>query len=169
MLYSIAHEWDFELNTTREIPYLQAALYYFGYLINTVALSWREKSILWTNENKRIDNPRIKSVKCLGDQAQYGKKLWITTNNNRRHFQYKKLSVIDFYITSTNLSAALLKLARGKSLQLHSGLNVNLKKLRLLSIHIFRLLFFLVTYSFRWVCRHAGMLPKIVKSATSLM
>ena len=74
VLYSIAHEWDFELNTTREIPYLQAALYYFGYLINTVALSWREKSTLWTNENKRIDNPRIKSVKCLGDQAQYGKK-----------------------------------------------------------------------------------------------
>ena len=125
VLYSIAHEWDFELNTTREIPYLQAALYYFGYLINTVALSWREKSTLWTNENKRIDNPQIKVP--WRSSSIWKKNCESLQNNNRRHFQYKKLSVIDFYITSTNLSAALLKLARGKSLQLHSGLNVNLK------------------------------------------
>ena len=41
--------------------------------------------------------------------------------------------------------------------------------LRLLSIHIFKLLFKVIAYSFRSICRQAGMLPKIVKSATSLM
>ena len=41
--------------------------------------------------------------------------------------------------------------------------------LRLLSIHIFKLLFKLIAYSFRCICRLAGILPKIVKSATALM
>ena len=41
--------------------------------------------------------------------------------------------------------------------------------LRLLSIHIFKLLFKVIAYSFRSICRQAGMLPKIVKSATPLM
>ena len=41
--------------------------------------------------------------------------------------------------------------------------------LRLLSIHIFKLLFKLIAYSFPSICRQAGMLPKIVKNATSLM
>ena len=35
---SIAHEWDVELYTSREIPYLQPTMYYFVYHINTVAL-----------------------------------------------------------------------------------------------------------------------------------
>ena len=38
VLNSIAHEWDVELNTKREIPYLQATMYYFFYHINTKAL-----------------------------------------------------------------------------------------------------------------------------------
>ena len=33
----------FELNTRREIPYLQATMYYFVYHINTIALYWEEK------------------------------------------------------------------------------------------------------------------------------
>ena len=37
-----ASEWDIELNTRREIPYLQATIYYFVYYINT--LLTRQKS-----------------------------------------------------------------------------------------------------------------------------
>ena len=63
---SIAHEWDVELNTRREISYLQATMYYFVYHINTIAFYWQEKSTLLMNENKRIDNPRIQIVKSVG-------------------------------------------------------------------------------------------------------
>ena len=35
---SIAHESDVELNTRREIPYLQATMYYFVYQIDTISL-----------------------------------------------------------------------------------------------------------------------------------
>ena len=63
---STANEWDVELNTRREISYLQAAVYYFVYHINTIAFYWQEKSTLLMNENIRIDNPRIQIVKCIG-------------------------------------------------------------------------------------------------------
>ena len=63
---SIAHEWDVELNTRREISYLQVTRYYFVYHVNTVAFYWQEKSTLLMNENKRIDNPRIQIVKSVG-------------------------------------------------------------------------------------------------------
>ena len=63
---SIAHEWDVELNTRREIPYLQATMYYFVYHINTIALYWEEKPTSLMNENKWIDNPRITIVECVG-------------------------------------------------------------------------------------------------------
>ena len=46
-----------ELNTRREILYLQATMFYFVYHINTIALYWQEKSTLSMNENKRIDIP----------------------------------------------------------------------------------------------------------------
>ena len=32
---SVANEWDIEFNTRREIPYLQATMYYCVYYINT--------------------------------------------------------------------------------------------------------------------------------------
>ena len=35
---STANEWDVELNTRREIPYLRAPMYHFVYHINTIAL-----------------------------------------------------------------------------------------------------------------------------------
>ena len=35
---SIAHEWDVQLNTRREIPYLQATMYYFVYHVNEIAV-----------------------------------------------------------------------------------------------------------------------------------
>ena len=41
-----------ELNTRREIPYLQATMYYFVYHINTIALDWEEKATSLINENK---------------------------------------------------------------------------------------------------------------------
>ena len=68
---TIAHEWDVELYTRGEISYLQATMYYFVYHINTKALYWLAKSTLlmneWMNEKKKkIDNPWIKIVKCVG-------------------------------------------------------------------------------------------------------
>ena len=63
---SVAHEWDVELNTRREISYLQVTRYYFVYHVNTIAFYWQEKSTLLMNENKRIDNSRIQIVKSVG-------------------------------------------------------------------------------------------------------
>ena len=40
-------------------------MYYFVYHINTIALYRQEKSTLLMNESKRIDNPRVKIVKCV--------------------------------------------------------------------------------------------------------
>ena len=57
---------DVELNTRREISYPQEAMYYFVYHINTIALYRQEKSTSLMNESKRIDNLRIKVVKCVG-------------------------------------------------------------------------------------------------------
>ena len=54
----------------REISYLQTNMYYFVYHITTIALYWQEKSTLLMNENKRIDNPWIRIVKCVGVEAQ---------------------------------------------------------------------------------------------------
>ena len=56
VFYSIARV---ELNTRREIPYLQATMYYFVYHINTIALYWEEKPTSLMNENKLIDNPLV--------------------------------------------------------------------------------------------------------------
>ena len=54
-------EFLFELNTRREIPYLQTTMYYFCYHIN-----WEEKPTSLMNENKWIDNPRITIIECVG-------------------------------------------------------------------------------------------------------
>ena len=52
-------EFLFDLNTRREISYLQATMYDFFYRINTLVFYWQENSSLSMNENKRIDNPRV--------------------------------------------------------------------------------------------------------------
>ena len=49
---SAANKWGVELNTRREISYLQVTMYYFVYHINTITLYWPEKSTLLTNEMK---------------------------------------------------------------------------------------------------------------------
>ena len=74
---SAANEWDVELNARREIPYLQATMYYFFYHINTIALYWQEKPTSLMNENKWIDNPQITIVKCVGANSYDGKMRWI--------------------------------------------------------------------------------------------
>ena len=66
---SIDHEWDVELNTRREIPYLQATMYYFVYHINTIALYWEEKPTSFMNEYKWIDNPWMTIVDCVGGNS----------------------------------------------------------------------------------------------------
>ena len=74
---SAANEWDVELNTRREIPYLQATMYYFVYHINTIALFWEENPTSLMNANKWIDNPRITIVECVGADFWDGKMRWI--------------------------------------------------------------------------------------------
>ena len=48
---------------------LQATMYYFVYLVDTIAFYWQEKSSLLMNKKKkeRIYNPRKKVVKHVGD------------------------------------------------------------------------------------------------------
>ena len=75
----IAYEWDAELNTRREILYLQATIYHFVYYINAIALHWQEKPTLLTNESKTIDIPRIKIVKCVDAKAQDKTMRWMAT------------------------------------------------------------------------------------------
>ena len=74
---SIAHEWDVELNTRKEIPYLQATMYYFVYQISTIALYWEEKPTSFMNENTWVDNPWITIVECVSANSQDGKMHWI--------------------------------------------------------------------------------------------
>ena len=59
-----------QLNTRREILYLQATMYYFVYLIKTVALYWQEESTFLMNDNKRINNPQIKIGQCVSAKAK---------------------------------------------------------------------------------------------------
>ena len=101
----------------REISYLQANMYYFVYHITTIALYWQEKSTLLMNENKRIDNPWIRIVKCVGVKAQDENMHLNTTKTNSGHsFQYTKFSVIELVLTKRrNLSGTCLKIGLWQS------------------------------------------------------
>ena len=59
----IAIEFIFELNTRREIPYLQAAMHSFVYHLNTIiiALYCKEKSISLTNKKIGSTIPKKES------------------------------------------------------------------------------------------------------------
>ena len=59
----IAIEFIFELNTRRDIPYLQAAMYSFVYHLNTIiiALYCKEKSISLTNKKIGSTIPKKES------------------------------------------------------------------------------------------------------------
>ena len=114
---SAANERNVELNTRKEISYLQATTYYFVYHINTITLYWRDKSTLLINENKRIAKRWIKIVKCVGAKAQdENMRCNITTTNNRRNFPYTKSSDSDLVLTDRrNPSGTRLRSACGKS------------------------------------------------------
>ena len=115
---SAANVWDVELITRREIPYLQATMYYYVYHINTIAFYWQEKPTLSMNENRRISSFRVKIVQCVGAKAK-DKKSALNhdyKNNDGRYFQFTKLSFIDFVPTDRrNPSGNRQKLACGKS------------------------------------------------------
>ena len=66
-------EFLFELNTRREIPYLQATMYYFVYHVNTKALYLQEKPTSSMNENKLIDNPQMTIEECVSANSYDGK------------------------------------------------------------------------------------------------
>ena len=83
VLNSIAREWDVELNTRTVISYQQATVCYFVYhiyILNSLLLT--KKSTWLMNENERIDNSRLKIVKCVGGKAQDEKLRWNTTKTN---------------------------------------------------------------------------------------
>ena len=69
------------------------------------------------NENRRIDNPRVIIVKCVGAKAQDEKMRRNTMKtNNGRNFPYTKFSVIDFVLTDRgNLSGTRPESACSKS------------------------------------------------------
>ena len=71
-------EFLFELNTRREIPYLQATMYCFVYHVNTKALYWQEKPTSSMNENKLIDNPQMTIEECVSANSYDGKMRWIS-------------------------------------------------------------------------------------------
>ena len=54
-------------------------MYHFVYFINAIALHWREKPTLLTNENKTIDIPRLKIVKRVDAKAQDETMHWMAT------------------------------------------------------------------------------------------
>ena len=112
-----ANERNVELNTRKEISYLQATTYYFVYHINTITLYWQDKSTLLINENKRIAKRWIKIVKYVGAKAQdENMRCNITTTNNRRNFPYTKSSDSDLVLTDRrNPSGTRLRSACGKS------------------------------------------------------
>ena len=115
---SIAHEWDVQLNTRREIPYLQATMYYFVYHINTIALYWEEKRTSLMNENKWVDNSR-KSKRRVRWRSLLRWKNALNhdyKNNNGRNFRFTKFSFIDFILTDRrSLSGKQPKSASSKS------------------------------------------------------
>ena len=52
------------------------------------------------NENKIIDNPRIKIAKCVGAKVQDEKYVKIIKTKSGRNFRYTKFSVIDLVLTN---------------------------------------------------------------------
>ena len=95
-----ANERDFESNTRRKIPYLQATVFYFVYNINTIALYLEEKPTSLMNENKWLQNPRITIVQCVGANSSDGKMRWILITKTTMviKFQFTKFSLIDFVL-----------------------------------------------------------------------
>ena len=146
-----ANERDFELNTRRKIPYLQATVFYFVYNINTIALYLEEKPTSLMNENKWLDNPRITIVQCVGANSSDGKMRWLLIT--------KTTMVVNFNLQNShwltcpyrrNLSGKLQKLASGKSsscwLSFSAERNGNIKATKCVTFSFF--LSILVSFPF---------------------
>ena len=87
-------------------------MYYFVYRINTVVLYWQEK-LDQRMKIKRIDNPRINIVKCVGTKPHDEKTRWNATKTNNGHnFQNTESFFIDLVLTDRS---NLPKSACGKS------------------------------------------------------
>ena len=61
------------LNDLEHPPVIYQITYHFVYHINTIALYRQKKPTLLMNENKEIDNSRIKIAQWVGAKAQGGK------------------------------------------------------------------------------------------------
>ena len=114
---SVANGWDVELNTRREIPYLQATIYYFVYHISTIAFHLEEKPTSLINKNKWIENPqnnrgvRWRWLLRWKNTLNHDHK-----NNYGRNFRFTKFSLIVFVLTNRrSLSGKRPKSASGKS------------------------------------------------------
>ena len=58
------------------------------------------------NENEKINNPRIKIVKCVGAKLSLTWKNALekyTKTNDRHNFQYTKFSIIDLVLTDEEI------------------------------------------------------------------
>ena len=66
---------------------------FFVYHINTKALYWQEKSPLLMNENKRIDNPWIRVVKCVDALKMKTCLEWLQKQTVGPIFNIKKFTV----------------------------------------------------------------------------
>ena len=111
-LVRCTHSWAIELKTRRIFPYLQATMYYSVYHIDTIALYWQEKPTLLMNENKRIDNPRIKIANALALRLKMEKCVSLLSSlfnglcflfglleNSRRISSALSLSLVIFVLT----------------------------------------------------------------------
>ena len=78
---------------------------FFVYHINTKALYWQEKSTLLINENKRIDNPWIRVVKCVDALKMKTCLEWLQKQTVGLISNIKKFAVIELVLTDRrNLS-----------------------------------------------------------------
>ena len=72
---------------------------FFVYHINTKALYWQEKSPLLMNENKRIDNPWIRVVKCVDALKMKTCLEWLQKQTVGLISNIKKFTVIELVLT----------------------------------------------------------------------
>ena len=72
---------------------------FFVYYINTTALYWQEKSTFLMNENKRINNPWIRVVKCVDALKMKTSVESLQKQTVGLIFNIKKITVIELVLT----------------------------------------------------------------------
>ena len=82
-------------------------MYYFVYHVNSIALYRQEKSTLFINENKRIDNPRTKIVKYFGALKMKTCVESLPKQTMGIVFQCKKFSVFELVLTDRMYTAKI--------------------------------------------------------------